>query len=151
LIYPINGISFLISAIILFIFGILMPSRTQKGAELLLKIEGFKLYMETAERYRQKFNEKENIFEKFLPYAIVFGIVELWIKAMEKIYGQDFYNNYHPVWFYGTSISSFSTSDFNSAMNSLSSSISSSTGTSSGAGGGGFAGGGGGGGGGGGW
>jgi len=151
MIYPFFGASLLISTITLIIFAIIIPKRTQKGTELFLKIEGFKLYMETAEKYRQKYNEKENIFEKFLPYAIVFGIVNLWIKQMEKIYGKDYYAQHHPIWFYGAGISSFSASDFNSAINNLSSSISASTGTSSGAGGTGGAGGGGGGGGGGGW
>ena len=52
----------------------------KKGAELLWRIKGFKLYMETAEKYRQQFYEKENIFEKLLPYAMVFGMTEIWVK-----------------------------------------------------------------------
>lgn len=135
---------------IVLLFGILMPKRTPQGAELNWRIKGFKLYMETAEKYRSQFNEKENIFEKFLPYAIMFGIAKLWAQKMELIYGKEYFATYHPIWYVG-SIGNFDANSFASNLNSLSSSIASSAGTSSGAGGGGFSGGGGGGGGGGGW
>ena len=140
-----------ISGIIVLIFSFIMPQRTTGGAELNWRIKGFKLYMETAEKYRQQFNEKENIFEKLLPYAMVFGITKQWVKKMEQIYGSDYLNNYHPVWFIGSNFASFNIDSFTANINSISKNISSSTGGSSGFGGGGFSGGGGGGGGGGGW
>lgn len=140
-----------ISGIIIFIFSFLMPKRTIKGAELNWRIKGFKLYMETAEKYRQQFNEKENIFEKFLPYAMIFGITKLWVQKIEKIYGKEYINNYHPMWFVGPNFASFNISNFTSNIENISNKISSSAGTYSGSGGGGFSGGGGGGGGGGGW
>lgn len=140
-----------ISAIILILFGIFMPKRTQAGVDLLFKIKGFELYMKQAEDYRQQFYEKESIFDKFLPYAIVFGIAELWAKKMQLIYGEDYFTNYHPVWMAGSVSVNFDVSSFTSQLNSITSSISSSTSSSSGAGGSGGSGGGGGGGGGGGW
>ena len=144
-------VSTFISGIILFLFGLVMPKRTQVGVDLLFKIKGFELYMKQAENFRQQFYEKENIFDKFLPYAIIFGIAELWAKKMQLIYGEDYFKNYHPVWFVGAIPSNFNLNSFTSQLNSITSSISHNTGSSSGAGGGGFAGGGGGGGGGGGW
>ena len=144
-------ISIFASVIILLIFAFVMPRRTQKGAELMWKIQGFKLYMETAEKYRQQFYEKENIFEKFLPYAMVFGITELWIKKMDQLYGPDYFKTYHPAWFMAVGTGAFDANSFTSSMNGISSGIASNIGSASGAGGGGFAGGGGGGGGGGGW
>lgn len=143
--------SILLSGIILLLFGIIMPKRTQVGVDLLFKIKGFERYMRQAEDYRQQFYEKENIFDKFLPYAIVFGIAELWAKKMEIIYGEEYFKNYHPVWFVGSTSSSFNLSSFTSQLNSITTSINSSTSGSSGSGGGGSSGGGGGGGGGGGW
>jgi uncharacterized membrane protein len=139
-----------ICALLLAFFGVVMPKRTPKGAELNWRVKGFKLYMETAEKYRSQFNEKENIFEKFLPYAIMFGIAKLWAQKMEMIYGKEYFATYHPIWYVGA-IGNFNADSFTSNLNSLSSSISSNVGTATGAGGGGFAGGGGGGGGGGGW
>jgi uncharacterized membrane protein len=144
--------SILLSGIILIIFAVIMPKRTQAGADLLFKIKGFELYMKQAENYRQQFYEKENIFDKFLPYAIVFGIAELWAKKMQQIYGEDFYKNYHPYWFIGTgTFDSFSADSLTSQINSITTAISSTVASSSGSGGAGGAGGGGGGGGGGGW
>ncbi|MCX6809470.1 MAG: DUF2207 domain-containing protein [Candidatus Berkelbacteria bacterium] len=148
------GLALLLSGLIIFIFSFFMTRRTEEGAELLRKINGFKLYMETAEKYRQRFNEKENIFEKFLPYAILFGITSLWIKKMKDIYGEKYFATYHPIWYAGANFSNFDIDSVSNEISQMSSNISStmtSSPSSSGSGGGGFSGGGGGGGGGGGW
>ena len=151
-------LSLISNIVILVIFTVLMPRRTLEGAKLMKKVEGFKLYMKTAERYRQEFNEKENIFEKFLPYAMVFGIVSEWTKSFAKIYQeihhQDYFAGYHPVWFASAVSGNFDPDIFSDNITNLSSHMSStlaSSPSSSGSGGGGFSGGGGGGGGGGSW
>lgn len=142
----------IISFFVCIFFTYLMPRRTQKGAELMWRIKGFKLYMQTAEKYRQQFNEKENIFEKLLPYAMVFGMTKLWIKKMEQIYGSDYFTAYHPIWYVGMDGGGFDFDSFSSGLNGITAGITSSIGGSgTGAGGGGSSGGGGGGGGGGGW
>lgn len=133
------------------IFGIFMPKRTQLGVETHAKIKGLKLYMETAEKYRQRFHEKEGIFGTFLPVAILFGITREWIKKMEEIYGPEYFASHHPAWFIGPIDRRFDADSFASQMDSISSDIAANMGTSSGASGSGSSGGGGGGGGGGGW
>jgi uncharacterized membrane protein YgcG len=45
---------------------------------------GFKLYLETAEKYRLQ-NLTPELFEKFLPYAIIFGVEKKWGKAFDSI------------------------------------------------------------------
>lgn len=144
--------SFFLSAIILIIFSFIMPKRTQAGAELDWKIDGFKLFMETVDKDRAAFYEKENIFERFLPYAIVFGITKEWVKRMKEIYGEEFYASHVPAWYAG-SAGAFDADSFSNAITSLSDSIAANTSapSSSGSGGSGGSGGGGGGGGGGGW
>ena len=42
----------------------------------------------SAETRMQEFNEQQNIFARYLPYAIVFGCVEKWAKAFESIEAQ---------------------------------------------------------------
>ncbi|MCK9186387.1 DUF2207 domain-containing protein [Candidatus Gracilibacteria bacterium] len=138
------------SAAVLVLFSFIMPKKTEKGVELTRRIKGFEMYMETAEKYRQKFHEEENIFERFLPYAIVFGITSLWAKKMQLLYGEKYFYAHHPIWFVSSS-GGFDIGDFSSNMSSLAESISSSVSAPSGGGGGGGSGGGGGGGGGGGW
>jgi hypothetical protein len=147
---PYLALSLVISAIIILVFGFSMPKRTPRGAELNWEIKGFKLFMETVDKDRARFYEKENIFEKFLPYAIVFGITDLWIKRIKEIYGEEYFRNYAPAWYVG-SLGAFDANSFSSAIDGLSSSIAANTSAPSGSGGAGGAGGGGGGGGGGGW
>ena len=45
---------------------------------------GFKMYLEKAEKYRLQ-NLTPDLFEKYLPYAMIFGIEKKWAKAFEGI------------------------------------------------------------------
>ncbi|MFA4931164.1 MAG: DUF2207 domain-containing protein [Patescibacteria group bacterium] len=152
---PLLALNTLVGGIIILIFSFFMSKMTTHGAELLWQTKGFKLFMETAEKYRQQFNEKENLFEKLLPYAIAFNMVKQWIGKMKEIYGEEYMKNYHPAWYAGaSSFAAFDIDSFSSNLSAMSSNMSStmsSSPSSSGSGGGGFSGGGGGGGGGGGW
>lgn len=147
------AICIILSALIVLIFAPLMKNRPVEGAKLFRRVQGFELYMKKAEVYRQQWLEKQNIFETFLPYAILFGIAKEWNKKLTKIYGENYMSNYHPIWYYGY-VGSFDFNSFGETLESMSSTMSStlsSSPSSSGSGGGGFSGGGGGGGGGGGW
>ncbi|MFH1089416.1 MAG: DUF2207 domain-containing protein [Candidatus Uhrbacteria bacterium] len=136
------AVGFGLIAIELFVFGAIMTRRTQKGADTNDKIKGFKLFLTTAEKYRIQWQEKEGTFEKLLPYAIVFGVADKWLKTFAGLMQES------PTWYVGTS-TSFSFTSFNSSLNSfVQSSTSLTTPSSSG---GGSSGGGGGGGGGGSW
>ncbi len=140
--------AFVGSGILIIIFSFLMPKRTDKGVEITRQIKGFKLYMYTAERYRQKFNEDNKIFEKFLPYAMIFGIVKEWSKKFEKmqIDRPDWYEGrgaFYPVVF-ASSMSDMQTSMNSALISAPSSAGSGGSGFSGGGSGGGFGGGGGG-------
>ncbi len=88
-------ISCLLTAVIFICFSPFMKQRTKKGALVLDQVKGFKLFLETAERYRLQWQEREGIFEKFLPYAIAFGVTEKWAKAFEGM------NLPAPTWYVG--------------------------------------------------
>jgi len=111
-----------LSLMIVFIFSSVMPRRTLKGAEILWKIKGFKMFMEIVDKDRAKFYEKENIFEELLPYAIVFGITDIWIQRIKKIYGEEYFVKYAPCWYVGAG-TSFDVKSFSSNINALSSAI----------------------------
>lgn len=127
-----------------------------EGAILREEWLGFKLYLETAERDRMQ-NLTPEIFEKYLPYAIIFGVEKKWGKAFEGISMQP-PNWYHGAYVGGMAGSSGNTSGFSSGFSagafsasfasSFSSAFSSSGGGGASGGGGGAGGGGGGGGGG---
>lgn len=140
----------LLSGLVFIIFSLVMPKRSKKGADLYWQILGFKEYISKAEKYRLQFAEQENLFEKYLPYAIVFSCVSKWTTAFEGIY------NTSPSWYEGHYAGGFSSlafaTSFNHAVSSMNQAFSGrGAGSSSGFGGGGFSGGGGGGGGGGSW
>jgi len=127
-----------------------MTQRTAAGRDLLQHTLGFRLYMTTAEKYRQQFAAKAEIFTQLLPYAIVFGCVSMWARAFEGID-----TSATNSWYVGSV--PFQAALLSSSLQSMNANISSaiaispSSGSSSGFGGGGFSGGGGGGGGGGAW
>ncbi len=91
----ITSLSFLIGSLVVFIFALFMPKKSRKGIELVRKVLGFKLFIHTAERYRAEWQEKENIFEEVLPYAIAFGEVKHWAKVFKDL---EFEN---PSWYKG--------------------------------------------------
>jgi uncharacterized membrane protein len=128
-----------------------MPRRTPSGREMYRRVLGFRRYMTVAETDRQRFNEEKNIFQEYLPYAMVYGCVDKWAKAFEDMGIKPDTSGWY-VSPYPFAALAFS-ENINSFSSSLSSAITSTPGGSgsSGFGGGGFSGGGGGGGGGGAW
>ena len=79
------GTPVILAGLVLVILSRAMASRTATGSEALRRVLGFRLYISTAETRRQEFNEQENIFAKYLPFAIVFGCVGKWAKAFEGL------------------------------------------------------------------
>lgn len=122
-------------------------------------IDGFKMYMGAAENEQLKFHNSPKmtpeIFEKYLPYAMVLGVDDIWGKKFEVAL-LAMAAGYTSSWYAGhyTGLHSFGSSLNSSLSRSISSGStapSNSSSGGSGSGGGGFSGGGGGGGGGGGW
>ncbi len=145
------GIPIIIGGLLLAVMAGSMPHRTATGRSLFRRSLGFRKFMMSAETERQRFAERENIFNDYLPYAIVYGCVDRWAKAFADLGVVPS----EPYWYSGTR--PFNALFFASTVSSFSSSVSSTIAStpggsgSSGFGGGGSSGGGGGGGGGGSW
>jgi len=75
----------IIAGIITVILGRRMAHRTADGSAVLAQALGFRQYMETAEANQIKWEEAEQIFSRFLPYAIVFGIADKWAETFEEV------------------------------------------------------------------
>ncbi len=145
-------LGFLPGSFVMMLMARSMARRTAHGSEVLRRVLGFRIYIDTAEKHMQDFNEQENIFARYLPYAIVFGCVGKWAKAFEGLESQAAQSI--SGWYSG--VGAFHVGSFSSGLQSFNSSVSStlaSTPSSSGGSGfsGGSSGGGGGGGGGGSW
>jgi hypothetical protein len=140
-------------ALILLAFGSVMPARTETGARMLEQVLGFEEFLRRveSEQFKRVILDKPELFDRYLPYAMAFGVEKNWARAFEGIYTQS------PTWYVGSGGGGFSASRFSSSLSAMSSkagsTLSSSPRSSSGSGfgGGGSSGGGGGGGGGGGF
>ena len=138
----------------------------EKGVELKKYLEGLKMYIGMAEERRLKMLQSPDVvekvgdivsdrgariklYERLLPYAILFGQEKKWAKYLGDLYSETAQS---PNW--SNVASGFSASSFTSSLGGFTANISSASSyssSSSGSGGGGSVGGGGGGGGGGGW
>jgi uncharacterized membrane protein len=132
--------------------------RTADGRAVCDQVEGFKTYLATAEADQLKFEEGEDIFSKYLPWAIVFELADRWAKICADLVAMGRLPDVIPYWYVGNYHlaafnTAFLTSSLTSAATPLPSAGSSGTGFGGGSSfsGGGFSGGGGGGGGGGSW
>ncbi|AKT51462.1 DUF2207 domain-containing protein [Arsenicicoccus sp. oral taxon 190] len=129
-----------------------LPARTADGSAVLEQTKGFREYLLTAEAEQIKYDEALDIFSRYLPYAVVFGVADRWarifarVAEMARADGYDVGVPTFYVW-YGGGFGGFG--DFGHAVDSFSSSaagtFTSTPGSSggSGFGGGGFGGGGG--------
>jgi uncharacterized membrane protein YgcG len=132
--------------------------RTAEGRAMCDQVEGFKTYLATAEADQLRFEEGEDIFSKYLPWAIAFELADRWAKVCADLVAMGRLPDVTPYWYIGNYHlgafnTAFITSSLTSAATPVPSSGSGGTGFGGGSsfGGGGFSGGGGGGGGGGSW
>ena len=79
------GIALLVAGMSTLIVSYFMPAKTEYGKELLSKIWGFRMFIYHADRYRLQ-NLTPEMFEKFLSYAVVFGLEKKWGEAFKDIY-----------------------------------------------------------------
>ncbi len=79
------GIPVIIAGVALALMARRMPARTAKGTAMLRRIRGFRRVIATAETHMSRWAEEENVFTRYLPYAIVFGLTKKWAKAFEDL------------------------------------------------------------------
>jgi uncharacterized membrane protein len=139
------------TAVIVAVFGWLMPRRTPDGARTHAWLCGFEEFLGRVEKDRlERLVDSPAVFEKFLPYAMAFGVETNWARAFEGLATQP------PTWYHSADGRAFRPNLFvadlgrmssaaGTAMTSAPRSSSGSSGFSGGSSGGGFGGGGGGG------
>ena len=76
---------FLVAGIGLLAIASRMPVRTPVGSAVAIQSFGFKKYLETAEADQIRWEEGQDIFSQYLPYAIAFGCAERWAKLVEDL------------------------------------------------------------------
>ncbi len=154
---PCLALLFLINVV----FFRLLKAPTAKGRRLMDEIEGFRMYLDVAEKDRLNLlnppEETPELFEKYLPYALALDVEQRWAERFADVLAHATAGgeHYRPHWYIGNDWDAYHAGHFASSLGSSFAgailSSSSPPGSSSGGGGGGSSGGGGGGGGGGGW
>jgi hypothetical protein len=149
--------------VLAYVFYHLLKAPTLAGAKIRDQIDGFKMFLTTAEKPRLEIlhppDVTPEVFEKFLPYAIALDVENQWSRKFEAEAAQagddPDRRTYSPSWYSGSSFNRLGTTGFASSLGGAvagaTAAAATAPGRSSGSGGGGSSGGGGGGGGGGGW
>lgn len=70
------------------LLGNAAPARTEDGTAVLAQSLGFRRYLATAEANQLRFEEGEDIFSRYLPYAIVFGLADRWARVFSELAAQ---------------------------------------------------------------
>lgn len=105
----------LLSAASILGFGWFMPARTLQGAGAVEKVIGFEEFLARVESDRfERMVKTPAMFEKYLPYAMAFGVENNWVKAFEDIYRQP------PEWYRGPSGVNFQPRSFVSDLGRMS-------------------------------
>jgi len=89
----------------LFLYGMyiyFIKAPTKLGAQTVSELQGFKMYLKTAEEHRLNIltppERTPELFEKLLPYAIALNVENAWGKKFTKILER---LNYEPDWYRG--------------------------------------------------
>jgi uncharacterized protein (TIGR04222 family) len=79
------AIPLLVGGLLILVGARWMPRRTAKGTAITRRVNGFRRVIETAETHMSRWAEQENVFTRYLPFAIVFGCTDKWAKAFEGL------------------------------------------------------------------
>ncbi len=104
------------SGLIVAAFGRIMPARTVQGARALERVLGFEEFLRRVEGDRlERVVKTPEMFERFLPFAMAFGVERKWAKAFQDIYREP------PTWYVGSHAGPFDLNGFSSRLGDLSS------------------------------
>jgi len=134
------------------VFAWLLQAPTRRGRLLMDRLEGFRTYLEVAEKdelnLRNPPAKTPELFERYLPFALALGVEQKWAEKFAAVFarlGADGGGRYQPAWYSGNfnarDLGGF-TAGVGKSLTSAISSASTPPGSSSGGGGGGSSGGG---------
>jgi hypothetical protein len=76
------------------------PVRSALGSAVTSEALGFKQYLETAEADQIKWEEGQDIFSRYLPYAIAYGCADRWAKIFAELAARGVPMT-QPTWYIG--------------------------------------------------
>jgi hypothetical protein len=89
-------LSIALSGLFILIFSRFMPRKTKKGSLAKEELLGFREFIERAEKDRIEKLAKDDptLFDRVLPYALIFGLGDRWADAFKDMYRSP------PSWYY---------------------------------------------------
>ena len=100
-------------------FKLRRGQRTADGRAVCDQVEGFKTYLATAEADQLRFEEGEDIFSKYLPWAIIFELADRWAKICGDLVAMGRLPDATPYWYVGNyHIAAFNTGFLTSSLTS---------------------------------
>ena len=75
--------------------------RTPDGRAVCDQVEGFRTYLATAEAEQLKFEEGEDIFSRYLPWAIIFELADRWADLCQQLVAMGRLPDTTPYWYAG--------------------------------------------------
>ena len=84
-ILPLLALGIGASGLIVMLAGRFMTARTAAGSAVVAQSLGFKQYLQTAEAEQFEFEEAEQIFSRYMPYAVVFGLARRWAQTFGQV------------------------------------------------------------------
>jgi uncharacterized membrane protein YgcG len=109
-IFPI-AVTGVLSAIVVIFASRVMPRKTRKGRIAWEQIAGLEEYIRRAEIDDIAAQDRRGVFERLLPYAIIFGLSKRWAKAFADLYKQP------PEWYQPLDPLGYSTWRLNNDLN----------------------------------
>ena len=79
------GLPLVLGAFALMALSINMPARTGKGTAMYRRVLGFREMFAAGEGDRQNWAAEQNLFSRYLPYAMVFGMTERWAQTFAQL------------------------------------------------------------------
>lgn len=76
--------------------------RTAQGRAWTDQVQGFRTYLATAEADQLRFEEGEDIFSKYLPWAILFGLADRWVRICRQAIAAGLLAEPDASWYGGT-------------------------------------------------
>ena len=105
----------LVTGLIVFLFSRYMPARTTAGARTLERLLGFEEFLSRVEKENyERVVKTPEMFERYLPFAMAFGVERKWAKAFQNIYREP------PKWYVGSNSSAFDLGRLSNSLSDLS-------------------------------
>ena len=113
------------AALINWLFFELLKAPTRAGRRLLDKVDGFRRYIDIAEKqdldYKHPKGRCPELFEAYLPYALALGVEQKWGEQFADVLVKTTVAGgaaYSPSWYQGSSWNNYHIGDFSSSLGS---------------------------------